>query len=152
MTRVKLVTGDKELVKIDCTCQKKARRNWQNDSLPWRLTLTIIKKQALGASRAEVELVIMNSYDNYLKFDQCDCSSSSSCKLPNGTRPDIDIGKYVDFWTTYGISLPYIILGFLLLIFTYVVVECFMGKQISMHRFILGPKIERNDTAIDIES
>ena len=110
---------------------------------------TFIKKKASGA---EVQTVVMNSYDNYLKFDQCDCSSSSSCKLPNGTRPDIDIGKYVDFWTNYGIRLTYIILGFLLLIFTYVVVESFMGKQISMHRFILGPKIERNDPAIDIES
>ena len=150
MTRVKLVTGDKELVKINCTCQKKARRNWQNDSLPWRLTLTIIKKQALGASRAEVELVIMNSYDNYLKFDQCECPSLQACKLPNRTRPKYDIGDYVDF-RTIGISLPYIILGFLLLIITYVVVEIFVGKQISMQRFILGPGIEKKYPKIDNE-
>ena len=107
-----------------------------------------IKKKKSGA---EVQTVVMNSYDNYLKFDQCDCSSSSSCKLPNGTRPDIDIGKYVDFWTG-SISLQNIILGFLLLIFTYVVVESFVGKQISMHQFILGPKNERNDPTIDNES
>ena len=116
--------------------------------MPWRLTLTIIKKQARGA---EVQEIVMNSYDNYLKFDQCNCSSSSSCKLPDGTRPDIDIGKYVEFWTTYGITLPYVILGFFLLIMTYVVVENFVGKQISIQRFILGPEIERNDPKIDNE-
>ena len=109
---------------------------------------TFIKKKASGA---KVQTVVMNSYDNYLKFDQCDCSSSSSCKLPNGTRPDIDIGKYVDFWTTNGITLPYVTLGFFLLIMTYVVVESFVGKQISIQRFILGPEIERNDPKIDNE-
>jgi hypothetical protein len=93
----------------------------------------------------------MSSYDNYLRFDQCNCSSSSSCKLPNGTRPDIDIGKHVDFWKAYGITLPYVILGFFLLIMTYVVVESFVGKQISIQRFILGPEIERNDPKIDNE-
>ena len=121
---------------------------WQNNFLPWRLPLTFIKKQAVGA---KVKTVVMNSYDNYYKFDQCDCSSSRSCKLPNGTRPDIDIGKYVDFWTSYKVTLPYIILGFFLLIVTYVVVESFVGKQISMQRFILGPGIERNDPTIDNE-
>ena len=138
------------MVKINCTCQKKARRNWQNDSLPWRLTLTIIKKQTLGASRAEVKLVIMNSYDNYLKFDQCECPSLKACHLPNRTRPKYDIGDYVDFGTL-GISLPYIILGFLLLIITYVVVEIFVGKQISMQRFILGPGIKKKYPKIDNE-
>ena len=97
----------------------------------------------------------MNSYDNYYKFDQCDCSSSRSCKLPNGTRTDIDIGKWisenVDIWTTYGITLPYVMLGFFLLIMTYVVVEGFVGKQVSIQRFILGPEIERNDPKIDNE-
>ena len=117
--------------------------------MPWRLTLTIIKKQARGA---EVQTIVMSSYDNYLKFDQCNCSSSSSCKLPDGTRPDIDIGKYVEFWTTYGITLPYVILGFFLVIMTYVVVENdFGGKQISIQRFILGPEIERNDPKFDNE-
>ena len=91
----------------------------------------------------------MNSYDNYLKFDQCNCSSSSACKLSDGTRPDIDVGKFVDF--VDGITLPYIILGFFLLIMTYVVVESFVGKQISIQRFILGPEIERNDPKIDNE-
>ncbi len=88
----------------------------QNDSLQWRLTLTIIKKQGLGA---EIQMVVMDSFDNYLTFDQCDCSGSNACKLANDTRPDIDIGKLiekVDFWTTYGITLPYVIVGFLLLI------------------------------------
>ena len=94
----------------------------------------------------------MSSYDNYLKFDQCNCSSSRSCKLPDGTRPDIDIGKLIDFWSHYEITLPYIILGILLVIILYVVVESFVGKQISMHRFILGPEIERNDPKIDNES
>ena len=97
----------------------------------------------------------MSSYDNKLKFDQCDCSSSRSCKLLNGTRADIDIGKWisenVDIWTTYGITLPYVILCFFLLIMTYVVVESFVGKQISIQRFILGPEIERNDPKIDNE-
>ena len=97
----------------------------------------------------------MSSYDNKLKFDQCDCSSSRSCKLLNGTRTDIDIGKWisenVDIWTTYGITLPYVMLGFFLLIMTYVVVESFVGKQISIQRFILGPEIERNDPKIDNE-
>ena len=116
--------------------------------MPWRLTLNFIKKQSLGA---EVQTVEMSSYDNYLKFDQCNCSCSSSCKLPNGTRPDIDIGKYFDFWTTYRISLPYILLGFLLLIIMYVVVESFITKQIAMERFILGPEIKRNDPTIDNE-
>ena len=120
----------------------------QNDSLPQRLTLTIIKKQTRGA---EVQTTVMSSYDNYLKFDQCNCSSSSSCKLPNGTRPDMDIGKYIDFWTDYKVTLPYIILGFFLLIITYVVLESFAGEQISIQRFILGPEIERNDPKIDNE-
>ena len=93
----------------------------------------------------------MDSYDNSLKFDQCDCSGSSPCKLTNGTRPVIDIGKYVDFWTNYGITLPYVILIFLLLIIMYVVVESFVGKQIPMQRFILGPGIEKNGQAIDNE-
>ena len=109
---------------------------------------TFIKKKA---SVAEVQTVVMNSYDNYLKFDQCDCSSSRSCKLSNGTRTDIDIGKYVEFWTNYGITLPYVILGFFLLIMTYVVVEGFVGKQISIQRFVLGPEIERNDPKINNE-
>ena len=101
------------------------------------------KKQALGA---EIEMIVMDSYDNSLKFDQCDCSGSSACKLTNGTRPVIDIGKYVDFWKNYdGITLPYVILVFLLLIIMYVVVESIVGKQISMQRFILGPGIEKND-------
>ena len=110
----------------------------------------MIKKQALGASRAEVELVIMNSYDNYLKFDQCECPSLKACKLENRTRPKYDIGKYVDFGTL-GISLPNFILGFLLLIITYVVLEIFVGKQISMQRFILGPGTEENYPKIDNE-
>ena len=119
--------------------------------MPWRLTLNFIKKQSLGA--AEVQTIEMSSYDNALKFDQCNCTGSSSCKLPNGTRPDeiIDIGKYIDFWTTYDITLPYIILGFFLLIITYVVLESFAGEQISIQRFILGPEIERNDPKIDNE-
>ena len=115
----------------------------------WKLTLTFIKKHDWGA---EVQTVVMNSYDNYLKFDQCNCSSSRSCKLPDGTRPDIDIGKHIDFWSHYEITLPYIILGILLVIILYVVVESFVGKQISMHQFILGPKNERNDPTIDNES
>ena len=99
-----------------------------------------IKKKDSGA---EVQTVVMNSYENYLKFDQCPCSNSiSSCKYTNGTRPDIDIGKYVDF--SNKIPLTYIILGFFLLIVLYVVVESFVGKQISMKRFILGPQKERN--------
>ena len=129
-------------------CAKKGIKEMAKWFTAMETNFTFIKKKALVA---EVQTVVMNSYDNYLKFDQCDCSSSSSCKLPNGTRPDIDIGKYVDFWTGY-ISLQNIILGFLLLIFTYVVVESFVGKQISMHQFILGPKNERNDPTIDNES
>ena len=98
-------------------------------------------------------MVVMSSYDNYLMFDRCNCSSFKSCKLPDGTRPEIDIGKYVDFGrlTRYEIPLPYIILGFLLLITLYVVVECFVGKQISMQRFILGPRNERNRETINNE-
>ena len=100
-------------------------------------------------------MVVMNSYENYLKFDQCNCSNSmSSCKLPNGTRPEIDIGNYVDFWnwgTDYEIPLQYIILGFLLVIVLYVVVESFVGKQISMKRFILGSQNERKNPAINNE-
>ena len=127
-------------------CQNKAQMKWQNDFLPWRLPF--IKKQAMGA---KVKAVVMNSYDNYYKFDQCDCSSSRSCKLPNETRAEFDIRKYVDIWTTYDISLPYILLGFLLLITIYVVVESFVSKQISIQKFIIGPEIERNDTKIDNE-
>ena len=128
-------------------CQKKVQIKWQNDSLPpWRLTLTFIQKQAWGA---EHDTVVMSSYDNNLNFSQCYCTSSKSCKLPNDTDT-IDIGKFVDFRTT--ISLPYIILALLLPIITYVVVESFVGKQISMHRFIVGPEIERNDPTIDNES
>ena len=99
----------------------------------------------------EVQTVEMNSYDNNLKFDRCDCSSSSSCKLPNETRAESDIRKYVDIWTTSDIKLPYILLGFLLLITIYVVVESFVSKQISIQKFIIGPEIERNDTEIDNE-
>ena len=99
----------------------------------------------------EVQTVEMNSYDNDRMFDQCGCSSSSSCKLPNETRADIDIRKYVDIWTTSDIKLPYILLGFLLLITIYVVVESFVSKQISIRKFIIGPEIERNDTKIDNE-
>ena len=119
--------------------------------MPWRLTLNFIKKQSLGA--AEVQTIEMSSYDNALKFDQCNCTGSSSCKLPNGTRPDdiIDIGKYIDFWTTNEIRLPYILLGLLLLIIMYVVVESCVSKQISVQKFILGPEIERNDQQIDNE-
>ena len=131
-------------------CQKKARRNWKNDSLPWRLTLIIIKKHALGNSQAGVELLIMSSYDNYLKFDQCECPSLKACHLPNRTRPKYDIGEYIDFGTL-GISLQNFILVFLLLIITYVVLEIFVGKQISMQRFILGPGIEKNYPKIDNE-
>ena len=98
---------------------------------------------------AKVQPIVMNSYDNTLKFDQCNCSTS--CKLPNGTRPEIDIGEYVDLWTPYEIALPYIILGFLLLIISYCVVECFVGKQISMQMFILGPQNERNGPTINNE-
>ena len=117
--------------------------------MPWRLTLIFIKKQSLGA---KVQTIVMNSYENYLKFDQCDCSNStSSCKLPNGTRPDIDIGNYVDFWKLYKIPLLYIILVSFLLIFLYVVAESFVGKQISMKRFILGPQSERNCSTINNE-
>ena len=100
----------------------------------------------------EVQTVEMNSYDNNLKFDRCDCSSSSSCKLPNETRQEFDIRKYVDIWTTSDIKLPHILLGFLLLITIYVVVESFVSKQISIQKFIIGPpEIERNDTKIDNE-
>ena len=117
--------------------------------MPWRLTLIFIKKQSLGA---KVQTIVMNSYENYLKFDQCDCSNStSSCKLTNGTRPDIDIGNYVDFSKLYNIPLLYIILVSFLLIFLYVVAESCVGKQISMKRFILGPQSERNGSTIHNE-
>ena len=122
-------------------CQKKAL-------LQWRLNLTLIKKQALGA---EIEMVVMDSYDNSLMFDQCDCSGSSPCKLLNGTRQVIDIGKHIDFWKTSGITLPYLILCFLSVIIIYVVVESLVGKQISIQRFVLGPEIQRNDPKIDNE-
>merc|ERR1711971_1320292 len=59
---------------------------------------------------SDVQPIVMNSYDNALKFNQCNCSTS--CKLQNGTRHKIDIGKYVDLWTPHEIALPYIILGF----------------------------------------
>ena len=82
-------------------------------------------------------------------------SSALNFHMVYGTRTDIDIGKWisenVDIWTTYGITLPYVILGFFLLIMTYVVVEGFVGKQISIQRFVLGPEIERNDPKIDNE-
>ena len=130
-------------------CQEKPQTKWQNDLTPWRRTLIFIQKQSLGA---KVQTVVMSSYENYLKFDQCNCSNStSSCKLPNGTLPDIDIGKYVDFSKLYNIPLLYILLGFLLLIILYVVVESFVGKQISMKRFILGPQNERNGSTINNE-
>ena len=109
-----------------------------NDLTAWRLTLTFIQ--------AKVQPVEMNSYNNYLQFDLCNCSSL--CKLPIEERPEIDIGKYVDYWTRYEIALPYIILGFLLLIILYAVVESFVGQLISMQRFILGPEIERDDPTI----
>ena len=136
----------KQVRKIACA-KKGHKRHGKMIHLSWRLTLTFIKKQAWGA---EVQTVVMSSYENYLKFDQCNCSNStSSCKYPNGTRPDIDIGKYVDF--SKKIPLTYTILGFLLLIVLYVVVESFVGKQISMKRFILGPKNERNGPTINNE-
>ena len=114
--------------------------------MTWRLTLIFIQKQSLGA---EVQTVVMSSYENYKNFSQCNCSNSAgSCKLPNGTRPDIDIGKNIVFSTLNEIRLIYIILGFLLVIIFYVVVESFVGKQISMKRFILGPKNERNGPTI----
>ena len=71
---------------------------------------------------SEVEPIVMNSYDNALKFDQCNCSSSRSCKLPNGTRQEIDIGESIDIWTD-KIALPVVILCFFLVIILYVVVE-----------------------------
>ena len=132
-----------------CFCQLKVQTKLQNDSLQWRLTLNFIKTQALGAD--DIKMVVMDSYDNSLEFDQCDCSGSSPCKLLNGTRQVIDIGKHIDFWKTSGITLPYVILCFLSVIIMYVVVESFVGNQISMKRFILGPGIERNDLAIDNE-
>ena len=111
--------------------------------------MIFIQKQSFGA---KVQTVVMNSYENYLKFDQCNCSNSnSSCKYTNGTRPDIDIGKNIVFSTLNEIRLIYIILGFLLVIIFYVVVESFVGKQISMKRFILGPKNERNGPTINNE-
>ena len=104
----------------------------------------------MGNSQAGVELLIMSSYDNYLKFDQCECPSLKACHLPNRTRPKYDIGEYIDFGTL-GISLQNFILVFLLLIITYVVLEIFVGKQISMQRFILGPGIEKKYPKIDNE-
>ena len=115
-------------------------------TIRWDAGLEIFIKKCKGA---EVEPLVMNSYENALKFDQCNCSTS--CKLPNETRPGIDIGEYVDFWTPYEIALPYIILGFLLVIISYFVVECFVGKQISMQMFILGPQSERNGPTINNE-
>ena len=127
-------------------CPEMPKTKWQNDLTPWRLTLIFIQKQSLGA---KVQTVVMSSYENYLKFNQCNCSNS--CKYLNGTRPDINIGKYVDFSKLFTIPLTYIILGYLLVIVSYVVVESFVGKQISIQRFILGPEIERNDQKIDNE-
>ena len=54
-------------------------------------------------------------------------------------------------WKLYNIPLLYILLGFFLSIFLYVVVESFVSKQIYIQKFILGPEIERNDQQIDNE-
>ena len=70
---------------------------------------------------------------------------------PIKERTVIDIGKNVVFSTLNKIRLIYIILGFLLVIVFYVVVESFVGKQISMKRFILGPKNERKSPTINNE-
>ena len=121
---------------------------WTKWQTPWILTLIFIQKQVRVA---EIQTVVFNSYDNYLKFKQCNCSSSRSCKLENETRQEIDIGKNVDFWTDHEIVLPFIILGFFLVIILYVVVESFVGKQISMQRFILGTGNERNSQTINNE-
>ena len=120
---------------------------WTKWQTPWILTLIFIQKQVRVA---EIQTVVFNSYDNYLKFDQCNCSSSRSCKLPNGTRQEIDIGESIDIWTD-KIALPVVILCFFLVIILYVVVESFVGKQISMQRFILGTGNERNSQTINNE-
>ena len=65
---------------------------------------------------------------------------SSSCQLPTGEKPEIDIGEFVAKYTPHQFRLPYILLALLLLIVAYLVVECFLGKQIPMARFFLGPQ------------
>ena len=112
-----------------------------------------VRQSVIGGIENDTALVVMNSYENFLEFNQCECKKENgmSCQLPNRTRPERKIEDYlnIDLLTASKIDLSIILIGFLILTLIFVALEFCTKKQIYLHTFVLGPQLRSNGQAIN---
>ena len=106
-----------------------------------------VRESAIGELGNDTSLVVMNSYENFLEFNQCGCNDGNFCHLPNRSRPEINIEEILNtkLLAAFKIELPMILIGFLILILICAAVEMCVTEQIPMHTFVLGPQLKSND-------
>ena len=108
-----------------------------------------VRESAIGELGNDTSLVVMNSYENFLEFNQCGCKRNDGnfCHLPNRSRPERNIEDILNtkLLAAFNIELPMILIGFLILILICAVVELCVTEQIPMHTFVLGPQLKNND-------
>ena len=90
----------------------------------------------------DTELIIMNSFKNYLHFQQCNCTTSDPCQLPVRSRPAENIEDFlkIEILKVHKNSLPLVLVGLLLVLLTYFSIELCASAQTSVTLFMFGPK------------
>ena len=90
----------------------------------------------------DTELIIMNSFKNFLQFQQCNCTTSDPCQLPVRSRPAENIEDFLKIEILKEISLPLVLVGLLLVLLTYFAIELCASGQTSVKLFMFGPKTD----------
>ena len=104
----------------------------------------------------DTELIIMNSFKNFLQFEQCNCTTSDPCQLPVRSRPAENIEDFlkIEILKVHKNSLPLVLVGLVLVLLTYFSIELCASAQISVTLFMFGPKSDTDlqKNIVDSES
>ena len=114
-----------------CTAQAYLAYRWDN-----------FRESIIDEIGNDTELIIMNSFKNYFKFQQCNCTTSDPCQLPLRNRPAENIEDFlnIEILKVHDISLPLVLVGLLLVLLTYFAIELCASGQTSVKLFMFGPK------------
>ena len=117
-----------------CTAQAYLAYSWDN-----------FRDSIISGIGNDTEMITMNSFKNFLQFQQCNCTTSDPCQLPLRSRPAENVEEFlrIEILKVHEISLPLVLVGLLLVLLTYFAIELFASGQSSVTLFMFGPK---NDT------
>jgi hypothetical protein len=116
-----------------CTGQVYLAYRWDN-----------FRESVIDGIGNDTELIVMNSFKNFLRFEQCNCTASDPCQLPVRSRPAENIEDFlkIEILKVHDISLPLVLIGLLIVLLTYFAIELCASGQTSVKLFMFGPKTD----------